>query len=850
MRDELKSVWQAIESNALPNGFEQMFAGIFSPDTRTFPIQETYVIDFKDKSSSKFNDPYGASIVRLVLAFYNTYGGAIVFGVHDATRQFSGENISLDIEALNTFVTECTGLRFEITKREYTKVIDGEEFRVCVALVPRRGVTKPALLIKDLQNYRQGTLWVRDRHQVLIAQPEHMQIIYSTRNEYPSDQYSPAISIQRSMPPRPATIKQFVGRTKILIELWNWLLFGDQPRVYLHGPGGSGKSAIAFEFADLITKSENEIRMANGDRIDYVVYISGKETELETKYGRIRDFHEKQFSSYLDVYRSILVDSGFVDGGEVLLLDEHSLEGALDALFDSYAGLIVLDDIDALSRKGLDTGEESLFIKILSGARRTRVLYTLRQSPSHARKSAIHVPGMDDAEFFAFIDVAQRQFEVPPPPADIVPRIRAETNSLPLLIENILGLRKFCGTYPEAIRQHSERGGDDARRYLYQREYDALDKRGKSRELMAALALLREPVRFSVLADILDFSRQAVVDSIAECESIFLTMEEDAGGETVYQLSPVASPFISGISKGLTFYEQIARKVKLYGREDFSPEETAIILRFERLIRDNKFLDIVKIYEAMDPASVALASPRIRALVGISYAHLDSNFRIKAIECFKFADSMGIFDIQMMRSWYHVEYQSGLSAEAAVSVCNKVLGRPNLAPKFRAEFYNKIGLVALKEARALRHVAREKALIYYDQSFLALCKNLFLAQINGLESSKTQTALSACCSEYINSCRGDLDAFFKSVERLADQKHDIAIDAAEYLLLSLQSSQSLPFSVDGKRRFVGHVRRCRNKLAKSVKAISEGPGGIYTVDGLARLEAKFSLQLDPTPAPR
>ena len=75
----------------------------------------------------------------------------------------------------------------------------------------------------------------------------------------------------------------------------------------------------------------------------------------------------------------------------------------LQELFDNFSGLIVIDDIDALSRRGLDTGEELLFFKIMKGRARTKILYTLRHPPSHAMSSSIVVPGLSpENEYFDF----------------------------------------------------------------------------------------------------------------------------------------------------------------------------------------------------------------------------------------------------------------------------------------------------------------------------------------------------------------------------------------------------------------------------------------------------------------
>ena len=45
------------------------------------------------------------------------------------------------------------------------------------------------------------------------------------------------------------------------------------------------------------------------------------------------------------------------------MLQGEELEQRLDELFSNFAGLIVIDDVDALSRRGEDTGEELLVLK-------------------------------------------------------------------------------------------------------------------------------------------------------------------------------------------------------------------------------------------------------------------------------------------------------------------------------------------------------------------------------------------------------------------------------------------------------------------------------------------------------
>src|SRR5690606_27383100 len=106
-------------------------------------------------------------------------------------------------------------------------------------------------------------------------------------------------------------------------------------------------------------------------------------------------------------------------------------------------------------------------------------------------------------------------------------------------------------------------GGDAARSYLYQREYDALDPKGKSREIMATLALLEEPIQFNTIVNLLNFNAQRVSDALSECGSIFLSTTESEFGETLYQLTPPSRPFVKSVSQRLDRFHQIARRVQL-----------------------------------------------------------------------------------------------------------------------------------------------------------------------------------------------------------------------------------------------------------------------------------------------
>ncbi|ANK95495.1 AAA ATPase domain-containing protein (plasmid) [Rhizobium sp. N6212] len=503
MREELKGVFGAVQKGDLPPSFDHLFNGIWNASEERFHVQESYILDFKETNPEGFSEGYGAGFVRLALGFHNSFGGLIIVGVKDRILTVSGIEQPFDVESFNRVLTDFAAISIECVAKTYRVTIGAVEKQIAAVLVPRRKSASPVKLRKDLAKYKAGTLWVRDRHEVLVAETRHLPMLFSQRMSLPSDGEEEArFPVHRSFPPSPATLKEFISRGDLLTSLWGWFVSGENPRLYLHGPGGSGKSTLAFEFARLLAEHGHGVRATTGERLDYVIFISGKETELNPLSGTEQVFAMRQFANAHEQFVQIIYHSGLLGLDEQTSADEKRVKVGLDELFSHFSGLIVIDDIDALSRRGLETGEEVLFLKAVLAKQRTRILYTLRHPPQHALTSSLKVPGLDYAsEFHEFVDACCKQFGVPSPPAEVSHQIADRTHSLPLLVETVVGLRRFCSNYNEALSLFDEKGGDDARRYLYQREYDRLDKHGKSRPILSALYLLeqRKPTVKAVL---------------------------------------------------------------------------------------------------------------------------------------------------------------------------------------------------------------------------------------------------------------------------------------------------------------------------------------------------------------
>ena len=64
--------------------------------------------------------------------------------------------------------------------------------------------------------------------------------------------------------------------------------------------------------------------------------------------------------------------------------------------FDVSTCLLVIDDVDTLTTKGIDAGFDFLYKVLSRSDNGSKILYTLRNAPSHSLLNSIEVPGAYD----------------------------------------------------------------------------------------------------------------------------------------------------------------------------------------------------------------------------------------------------------------------------------------------------------------------------------------------------------------------------------------------------------------------------------------------------------------------
>ena len=198
---------------------------------------------------------------------------------------------------------ECVTRRYEIS----------DNLSLDALLVPKRAVGDPPVRFSlPVGGYPEDVTYIRQHHEVLVARSANMPFLYGPRDEQleDSDPGAPPDLI-RALPASPATVKEFVGRSAVMDRLWHWLVHDDEPRTFLYGKGGSGKSTIAFEFAKLVAHSTPYFKTTAGEQLDAVLFLSAKKLALDTNTGEIISFVGNDFETAEELFsRSLRYQNG------------------------------------------------------------------------------------------------------------------------------------------------------------------------------------------------------------------------------------------------------------------------------------------------------------------------------------------------------------------------------------------------------------------------------------------------------------------------------------------------------------------------------------------------------------
>ena len=815
-----------VESLVLPSSFEEAFAEYIEPETGKIVIQENSMLDFKDEFPSDFSSEYFGGILRLVCAFNNTDGGLIVFGIADKERRAGFNKESINIEHLNNVLRQILSNPVECVYRNYNSVVLGGE--VDVLLVPKRpGGTLPTRALKDFGRYRAGDIYIRQGHEVLRAEPRHVPKLYCrTSDDFSSDE-KPTVG---SLPPSPATVKQFVGRLKSLDALFSWLYTSDEPRTFLYGKGGSGKTTIAYEFARIVRTSAYKLPIYGGATIDQVVFLTAKERELSTVTSEIVDSRIKDFGTEEDLYRSILLLSDWSSEQDILTCSIDILKSELKSLLDNVTSLIVIDDIDTLTTKNMEGGFDFLYRTLCRCKSGSKILYTLRNAPTQSITNSIEVPGLEvGGEYEKFVEVCAQQFKVPSPDVhvrDVV--LSAISERRPLIIESIVGLRRHSSNYEQAIAIFRGSGGDDARNYIFRREWNILPQDNRARSLVYTMALLNKPVSLDELRSILAFDETGLRDALSAVSEIFLSVDHSSD-KTKFSLGPLTTAFAIEEGRKLDRAAMIVARVDAY-RKAFYPRNPRITewqLKVDRVIampdgadRERQLQDLWSNLRDTSIEAKITEDPRFRAILGQVACSFNPPKLHEARENFKYCYSMGYeFDIDIAKLWFHKEYSSGIGLEQCIDICNEVIASKVYTSIDKAEFWTRKGSVYFKRGIERENFDSTGAFQDFAEALLLHLQAYYLQmELGSAYSVRAETYLRNTGFRFVGFCmrQGDFShfiSFWLEIPKGMNICADPLVEPIQSFCLRLRSKAKY---LKYRDRIAGQLSRLANLFDSSI----------------------------------
>ncbi|MCZ4346441.1 RNA-binding domain-containing protein [Devosia neptuniae] len=669
---DVKAIESWCATGALPE--DQEFYGAFVRGDKLFDDVEGRHWDFKDQWPFSLSDEYFGGIARLICAFGNSYGGIIVFGVHDKKRDGGHNKVNINFDRFCKAIDQLLGGLPSMQLRSY----QSREFGNIDALLvsPRAEGVAPFRFQRAVGKYRADVIWSRVGHEVIAAEPAQFPVLFCRDRSTDGDRSL----LDGSIPPSPATLKhKFVGRVEVLDRLFHWLETSDEPRTYLHGKGGSGKTTIAYEFARLVMEHGSTLRINGTDPVDSVIFLSAKEKSLLE--GKIVQNENVDFTNEKELLSSILHWGGWSNNKNEEATVEQLRKYIVD-LLDIISFVIVIDDVDTLTTKGVDPGSDFLYRTLCRSRKNSKVIYTIRNAPSQSLSNAIEVPGLSTNEYDQFVTECVAQFSVPTPDLEFrEKRLPILSERRPLVIENIIALRRTSGSYERATELFQQHAGEAVRDYVFLREWDALAA-GTPKLLLAALSEFSAPASFQDLQSVLQFDQSAVSDAIGAVREMFLEVDE-AGRDTLYALAPLTKSFVLGKRSLLVGYNTLRERVKAYQRVSVAsnPRVASLATVVERLLPSRYRTHIQdKVQEAFRlvsdrnlPASVT-EDPVYRSILGYVLCCFAQPRLTEAREAFNYALSMNLEpDFRYLKAWHNAEQSSGVNDGWSMRVADVVL---------------------------------------------------------------------------------------------------------------------------------------------------------------------------------
>lgn len=344
--------------------------------------------------------------------------------------------------------------------------------------------------------------------------------------------------LPNNLPPREwvVSMKELFGRKSEVHELHEWLRNPFVRSQALAAEGGTGKSSIAYAFAESVVSSPPE-------GLDAVIWLTAKkQTFMEGR--RVEVGNPEAYRFFWDLESAldrVLEFYGPPAGSEPENLADKM--GACRQFMAELPPLVILDDLNSLDDAG--SGVTVFFTQQNYGSGNPKFLLTSQRQLDLMKGFTIRVRGFEGAERNEFIRSRINFYgmEANRLPAESIHLIGEATQGVPLYINDLL---RLCESLPpeRAIAEWKARGGHEARKFALQQGVLALGE--LSRKLVLTLAFVSEAVSQPEIQRVLKWNNDRYREAHSGVGKLFLAPKHQLlDGVDILALEPNLKTFIN-----------------------------------------------------------------------------------------------------------------------------------------------------------------------------------------------------------------------------------------------------------------------------------------------------------------
>jgi tetratricopeptide (TPR) repeat protein len=504
--------------------------------------------DYKEDipATARGNEAAWAKIAADVLAFYNTKGGVLIFGIRDSDFKFVGATHKADTKLFNDKIRRYVGDRFWVSfSREF---IQADQRYLGIAIVPSKAHAAlramgdgPAL---DGRRYlKTGDLCIRVGDTTKILRGAEA-LSYVANNNVPEaiSQYivnEPGFRVLRP------DYREFTHRKEICSTIDDALKSNRTFVTSLTGIGGVGKTALGC-WASL--------RAHDSRAFDYIVSLTAKDRALTTT-GIFP--LTPTLSSLSDLLAEICDVTGFSELSQIEDISER-IRAVKSNILSQFRGLLFVDNLETVDDPQLIGFLEDLPLP-------TRAIVTSRKSRVRVAAMPIPVGPFNQSEAVQFLTHTarvRRKDSIAELSEIEKTRLADSCDRVPLVIEWFIGrARSVEKALKEAETLATEgRHGEELLEFSFRRVYGELPE--KQQLILKVLSLMGTQLPIEAIAAGADFPVHEVADQIEELKdySLIESQYDLNYRDIAYSLLPVTSTFVYKEVSKSTGHEGVVRR--------------------------------------------------------------------------------------------------------------------------------------------------------------------------------------------------------------------------------------------------------------------------------------------------